>query len=265
MKKKIVAIGGGENGRFLEDGNKTEYETEILDKEIIKLTEKEKPNYLFIAHAMCFSDEIQESYYDTMKKIYDDKYGCDCMFLKSTSLYDTNLVKEMVEWADIIYEGGGDTSAMIKLWKETGFDTILKYAWQNGKVICGISAGAVCWFNSCNSDIDASHFEVTDCLNWFDVFIVPHCDEDGRYESAKKQLRENQKVGLMLSNCSAIEIINNKYKIICADTNKRKFKKGYVLKCYWQDDRYYEEKLEENNEYKMLSELFCKNIVDLSK
>ena len=69
----------------------------------------------------------------------------------------------------------------------------------------------------------------------------------------------------MLSNCSAIEIINNKYKIICTDTNNRKFKKGYVLKCYWQDDRYYEEKLEENSEYKMLSELFCKNIVDLSK
>ena len=37
MQKKIIAIGGGENGRFLEDGSKTEYETKIIDEEIIRL------------------------------------------------------------------------------------------------------------------------------------------------------------------------------------------------------------------------------------
>ena len=79
--KKIVAIGGGENGRFLEDGSQTMYETEIMDEEIIKLTNKKNPNYLFLAHAMCFSDKIQDSYYETMKKIYGDKYGCSCKCL----------------------------------------------------------------------------------------------------------------------------------------------------------------------------------------
>lgn len=66
--KKIVAIGGGENGRCLEDGSQTLYETKLMDKEIIRLTGKEHPNYLFIAHAMSFSEEIQDSYYETMKK-----------------------------------------------------------------------------------------------------------------------------------------------------------------------------------------------------
>ena len=37
MIKKIVAIGGGENGRFLEDGTQTLYETETIDEEIIKM------------------------------------------------------------------------------------------------------------------------------------------------------------------------------------------------------------------------------------
>lgn len=54
MIKKIVAIGGGENGRFLENGTRTLYETEIMDKEIIRLTKKKKPNYLFINHAILF-------------------------------------------------------------------------------------------------------------------------------------------------------------------------------------------------------------------
>ena len=43
MSKKIVAIGGGENGRILESGEKSLYETEAMDREIIRLTEKEKP------------------------------------------------------------------------------------------------------------------------------------------------------------------------------------------------------------------------------
>ena len=37
MTKKIVAIGGGENGRFLEDDTQTLYETKTIDEEIIKL------------------------------------------------------------------------------------------------------------------------------------------------------------------------------------------------------------------------------------
>ena len=41
MKKIIVAIGGGENGRLLEDGSFASYDTEKIDKEIVKLTNKE--------------------------------------------------------------------------------------------------------------------------------------------------------------------------------------------------------------------------------
>ena len=47
MTKKIVAIGGGENGRYLGNGKYREYETEPMDKEIIRLTGKNKPNYLW--------------------------------------------------------------------------------------------------------------------------------------------------------------------------------------------------------------------------
>lgn len=55
--RKIVAIGGGENGRILEDGTYADYETEIMDREIIRLTGKEKPNFLFLAHSQSSSLE----------------------------------------------------------------------------------------------------------------------------------------------------------------------------------------------------------------
>ncbi len=76
MEKKIVAIGGGENGRILPDGTKRLYETGPMDQEIIRLTGKETPNFLFIGHAQPVN--IQKGYYDTMKKIYNEMYNCPC-------------------------------------------------------------------------------------------------------------------------------------------------------------------------------------------
>ncbi len=111
---------------------------------------------------MSFSEEVQDSYYEAMKKIYGDKFGCDCKHLSSSDLYNKELVNELIKWDDIIYEGGGDTLPMIQLWKETGFDKKLYEAWEEGKVIYGISAGAVCWFKYCNSDCDNSKFEIVD-------------------------------------------------------------------------------------------------------
>ena len=70
-KKIIIAIGGGENGRILDDGTRTKYETEKIDEEIVKITNKKNPRFLFICHAMSFSEEVQENYYKTMKNIYE--------------------------------------------------------------------------------------------------------------------------------------------------------------------------------------------------
>ena len=67
MNKIIVAIGGDENGRVLSNGKKTIYDTKIIDEEIVALTNKKNPNFLFIAHAMSFSLDIEENYYKTME------------------------------------------------------------------------------------------------------------------------------------------------------------------------------------------------------
>ena len=70
--KKMVLIGGGDIGR----GNTT-YETKEIDEEIVKMTNIDKPNFLFIGLASGFSD----SYYDTIKKIYKT-LGCETVYLK---------------------------------------------------------------------------------------------------------------------------------------------------------------------------------------
>lgn len=249
MTKKIVSIGGGENGRILASGKKASYDTETIDLEIVALTKKEKPNFLFIDHAMT-SPLVEESYYQTMKKIYGEKLGCNCQDLKRKELDNFKIVQEKIAWADIIYEGGGDTKAMLDLWICKGFDKILYKAYENGKVISGISAGAVCWFKACNSDDPVTEaLESIDCLNWFNLYVTPHGNEKGRKESTKEELKKNNMVGLILSNGAALEIIDDKYRII------KSMDDAYALKCYWQNDTYHEERLDLNLNYQSLTNL----------
>lgn len=247
MKRIIVAIGGGENGRQLEDGTYTTYDTKSIDEEIIKLTNKERPNFLFLDHAMMPNIEIEESYYVTMKKIYGNKCNCDVLY--SNELNNKNLVEEKIEKADIIYEGGGDTLSMIKLWKKTGFDKLLFDAWNNGNVLCGISAGAVCWFEYSNSDTESGEFTCDKCLGWFKYQLTPHANELGRIESTKKQLKRNNKIGVLLSNACALEIVDNEYKILKSKDD------AFSKIVYWKNGKYINKDLIESDEFRKISEM----------
>ena len=263
MQKKIVAIGGGENGRLKSDGSRTTYpyETESMDEEIIKLTGKERPNFLLIAHSQPL--ERQEGYFQTMVDIYGKRYNCHCKDLKSDMLEDKEKIEELIEWADIIYEGGGNTLDMIKLWKDTGFDKVLRSAWENGKVMCGVSAGANCWFKECSSDSlkilygDDQPLIGMECLGFIDAFFVPHCDEPGRHDSVKELLKGKEIIGLSMSNCTALEIIDDKYRLITSDATYHGIE-AYGLKTYWKDGVYNEEKIDTSLDFKELKELLAR-------
>ena len=251
--KKIVAIGGGENGRLKKDGTRYPYETGPMDKEIIRLTGKEKPNFLLIAHSQPL--EWQQGYFETMKAIYGDVYGCDCKDLKSDRLTDIEYVQSLVDWADIIYEGGGDTVTMVDLWRKTGFDGILRCAWENGKVMCGVSAGANCWFTACNTDAlkirtgdDNAPMGSRDCLDFLKGYFVPHCDEKERIPSAKIALKENGLTGFYVSNCAALAIVDDTYKLITSDGSYYGIE-AFGKVAYWQGEQYVEKDIPQQENY----------------
>lgn len=264
MQRKIVAIGGGENGRLKRDGTRRYlYETGPIDREIIRLTGKKYPNFLLIAHSQPL--ERQEDYFKCMCDIYEKRYSCSCKDLKGNELNNSKKVKDLIDWADIIYEGGGDTLNMIKLWKETGFDKVLRKAWEDGKVMCGISAGANCWFSECSTDSlrirygDDQPLINMECLGFIDGFFVPHCDETDRYESTKEILKNKNSIGLLMSNCTALEIIDDKYRLITSDASSHGIE-AYGLKTYWKNNEYIEEYIDKSNEFKNLKDLLSKNI-----
>lgn len=268
MSKKIVVIGGGENGRVNSAGVKLPYETKEIDQEIVNLVNKKNPNFLFLAHSQ-MEESGENSYFTTMKKIYGDLFGCKCNTIKKKEL-KTNFDKaiELVSWADIIYEGGGDTKGMLELWMETGFDKVLRNAWENGKVMCGVSAGANCWFKSCSSDSLKMQLKDktaplinVDGLNFVNVFFTPHCNMKDEYTDRlghmKESIKDKDIVGIGISNCCALEIIDDRYRLIGTDASAYGTE-SYGIKTYWNDAEYIEEKIDPSKEFKNLCKLLLR-------
>ena len=263
MSKIIVAIGGGENGRINSKGIQKPYETRKIDEEIVKLSGKTNPNVLFLGHGqVSFQIENEISYIETMKKIYHDLLKCNYRSLTIEELKnDIDKAKKDIEWADIIYEGGGDTPAMIDLWKQTGFDILLRRAWNQGKIMCGVSAGAICWF-SCGFTDNPAYFDrevnKIECLGFVDAYFLPHCQKEGKIERFNKSLKYIDKVGISLSNCTAIEIIDDEYKLIKTTPIEEIFE-PYALKSYYKDGELIVEDINNLDRFKSLNELLNKN------
>jgi dipeptidase E len=47
---------------------------------------------------------------------------------------------------DVIYAGGGSMLNLIAIWKAHGLDEVMRECWNEGILIVGQSAGAMCWF-----------------------------------------------------------------------------------------------------------------------
>lgn len=251
---KIVAISGGNNSNIKKNGQPQIYEHERIDREIISLTNKANPNVLFISHAS--DKEFELPNYNKIINTYGKMYNCQVRLLSISMLDDMNLTKSLVEWSDIIYVGGGNTKKMIELWRQYNFDELLRNASIDGKVLCGISAGANCWFSySCSDYLQLelnnpdAPYKAVEGLFMVDLIFNPHANYRGRLEGMRHILKTTNKNGISLSNNMAIEIVDDKYKLIeglCSEEDK------IAIIGYWKDGKYFTENIEQNGTIKQL-------------
>lgn len=247
---KLIAIGGGEIGR-----PGTKVETAEIDKETIKLTGKKHPRLLFVPTASNDSDLYQ----DVIKKYFGERLGSRVRFLLLTkNSYSKTQLREIVLGSDIVYVGGGSTLKMLKLWRKIGLDKILRKAVDKGIVLSGVSAGANCWFKYSNSDshkmIDnTKDYILLKCLGFVSAVMCPHYDvEQGRQISLKKHMKNSRLVAVALGNCSALEIVGDKYRLI---TSK---KEAIGYKIFWREGKYFKISLSKDKMFKPLKELLKK-------
>ena len=111
---------------------------------------------------------------------------------------------------DVIFVGGGNTKSMLAVWKDWGLDLILKKAYDQGAVMSGVSAGAICWFEQGLTDSWASELKMMPCMNFISGNCAPHYDEEPQRRPATKKLLQDNAISFMygIEGGAALHFIN---------------------------------------------------------
>ena len=209
---KIVAIGGGDLSSL---------ETLEIDREIISLTGKSRPKALFIPTA---SGDSVERWHE-FESVYRGRLGCDTDFLYLLGVTPTpSELKEKILSSDLIFVGGGNTLKMMRRWRRLGVDRVLRSAHDKGIVLCGVSAGAICWFTHGHSDSmsfyssDSWSYIRVKGMGLIDAFACPHYDSETagvrREQDFHNMVTKHGGMGIAIDNHCAIELVDDGYRVI---------------------------------------------------
>ena len=139
--RKIVAMGKGSGLAHPK-----------VRKTILKMTGKgAKTRVLYLGTA----SYERESGFDRQVGAFRDDDGCAVTHLKLTDLAtcpSKAAIRRAVDASDVIAVSGGNTLFAMTRWRRLGLDAMLRRAMRRGAVMCGGSAGAICWFNGGHSD-----------------------------------------------------------------------------------------------------------------
>ena len=184
--KHIVAIGGGGFGRNPNNP--------IIEKYILNLSSSERPTITFFPTASAENSDYIVNFYTAFSKL-----NCNAQHI---SLFkNTPDLESIIDNSDIIYVGGGNTKSMLAVFREWNLDKLIAKAYQEGKILAGVSAGAICWFNKGITDSWDDGLRVLDCMDILDGTCCPHYDgEANRRPSVENFLKSKD-----IESCLCIE------------------------------------------------------------
>jgi dipeptidase E len=134
---QIVALGGG--------GFSMERENRLLDDYILSLTGRERPRVCFLPTASGDADHYVVRFYRRFSGECEASHVSLFRRDQGTGGVEDNLAQHLLA-QDAIYVGGGNVVSMLGAWRAHGLDAVLTRAWRQGIVLCGPSAGSLCWF-----------------------------------------------------------------------------------------------------------------------
>jgi peptidase E len=166
---QIVAFGGG--GFSMEWGNT------LLDDYVLSLTGVARPRVCFLPTASGDADHYVVRFYRAFSSACCEPSHIS-LFRRETGVGDprAHLLAQ-----DLVYVGGGSLVSLLGTWRAHGIDLHLREAWRSGVVLCGGSAGALCWFSHALSGFHegpAREIEALGFLPWSSA--VHYHEEKGR-------------------------------------------------------------------------------------
>ena len=147
MERTLVCIGGGEI---------RQKDTLPIDAYLATLAYRhamgKRPTALFVGTA----SHDSKPYFNTFRKTYTSVFDCKAdlvLTVRGGEMSDQD-IQAKLDFADLIYVGGGDTMFMLQHWRSTGLGKKIVSAYKRGVPLAGLSAGAICWFDRMYTDSD---------------------------------------------------------------------------------------------------------------
>ncbi|MGN7477783.1 Type 1 glutamine amidotransferase-like domain-containing protein [Solibacillus silvestris] len=163
MDRHIIAISGG---GFSEERDA------LIDQYILGLAQKSSS--IRIAFVSTASNDSK----DYIEKFHNAFQDFETTHITKQDFAEPD-IQELVNAQTIIYVGGGNTKYMLDTWKAAGFDKLLKNAYRQGVILAGVSAGAMCWFEHCYSEVNG-HYTQFEGLGLLKGAFCPHYEEPER-------------------------------------------------------------------------------------
>jgi dipeptidase E len=196
-RRQIIAMGGG--------SFTVETENPALDRYILTQACVANPSVCFVGTAAGDAPAYIAKFYAAYSKL-----RCRPTHL---SLFErTPDLRKLLLAQDVIYVGGGNTKSMLAVWRDWDIPAILRQAWNSGTVLAGVSAGAICWFETGVTDSWAGHLAPLACLGWLPGACCPHYDKEKERRPAVHEFvsRGVMPETLALDDCAAAHFIGRR-------------------------------------------------------
>lgn len=168
---QIVAFGGG--------GFAMEPDNPLLDDYVLSLAPSPRPRVCLLPTASGDSQGWIERFYELFT---DDRCEPSHLGLFSRSVDD---LYAFLSRQDIVYVGGGNTVNLLAVWRAQGLAELLRALLAHGTIFCGVSAGALCWFERGITDSYGPGLNpLEDGLGLLAGSFCPHYDSDPRRPGA---------------------------------------------------------------------------------
>jgi peptidase E len=160
--RRIIGIGGAvlapDSGNFK------------LERYILDVSGAARPSVVFVPTAS--GDDV--GYVARFYEAYA-RFGIELDVLRFFRRTPDDL-REFLFGFDVVHVGGGNTRSMLAVWRHWGFDAVVKEAWERGILLCGSSAGSICWFEQGLTDSVAGDLTAMEGLGFLPGSNCPHYD-----------------------------------------------------------------------------------------
>jgi len=140
---------------------------------VLELTGRDRPKVLYLPTPVADADANIVSFYERFAGRANPAH------LKLFGAPEAARWQPLLKDQDVIVVSGGNTANALAVWRTHGVDVGLREAWERGSVMCGASAGMICWFECSVTDSFGPHLgPLRDGLGFLPGSACPHYDSE---------------------------------------------------------------------------------------